>query len=140
MALKIDRDTARQLGIPDVPPRPAPAPPGNDKARQALFLAACKAHGLPLPEVEYPFARHCHEPAYRGRLWRFDYCWPQADVFLEVQGGLWTGGRHVRGQALLREYEKLNAATALGWSPVFCTPEQLDSLAIMPTLKGVLLP
>ena len=38
------------------------------------------------------------------RKWRSDFCWPAEDVrlFVEIEGGIWTDGRHVRGKIVLR--------------------------------------
>lgn len=69
-------------------------------------------------------------PEYRfapPRRWRFDWAWLDCKVALEVQGGIWTHGRHTRGAALLKEHEKLNAAAALGWRVLYCTPQQFES-------------
>lgn len=79
----------------------------------------CRASGLPEPEQEVRFAP--------PRRWRFDHCWKAQGVALEVQGGLFTGGRHARGPALLREHEKLNAAAAAGFRVLFATPQTLLS-------------
>lgn len=44
---------------------------------------------------------------------------------LEVEGGVWTRGRHIRPQGFLDDVEKYNAAVLLGWR-VFCvTPDEL---------------
>lgn len=44
---------------------------------------------------------------------------------MEVQGGIFTQGRHTRGAALLKEHEKLNHAAILGWRVLFTTPDRL---------------
>jgi hypothetical protein len=67
-------------------------------------------------------------PEYRfdpTRRWRFDWAWPDSRVALEVQGGLFSGGRHSRGPALLKEHEKLNRAACLGWRVLFTIPQNL---------------
>jgi len=87
------------------------------KYNQKIVEAVFQDYGLPMPLFEFRFCPH--------RLWRFDLAWPEYKVALEVQGGIWTGGRHVRGKALLREWEKLNAAACLGWRVMFCQPEDL---------------
>jgi hypothetical protein len=50
------------------------------------------------------------------RRWRFDLAIPLRMVAVEIDGGTWTGGRHVRGDGYERDCRKLNAATALGWA------------------------
>jgi hypothetical protein len=83
-----------------------------------LFSTLCIAAGLPMPIAEFRFAP--------PRRWRFDFAWPDQKLALECQGGLFSGGRHVRGAALLKEHEKLNAAAAFGWRVLFVTPQQMD--------------
>ncbi len=52
------------------------------------------------------------------RKWRFDFAWPDYKVAVEVEGVLWQGGggRHQRVQGFLRDAEKYEAATLLGWT------------------------
>lgn len=95
-----------------------------------VALAFFKAHGLPEPVPEYQF-----EPS---RKWRFDFAW-QAMVALEVQGGIWTRGRHVRPAAMLKEFEKLNRAAVLGWRILFVTPDQLLTKATADLVRGALI-
>jgi hypothetical protein len=71
-----------------------------------------------MPIAEYRFAP--------PRRWRFDFAWIDQRLALECQGGIFTQGRHTRGPALLREFEKLNAAAALGYRVLFVTPQQLQ--------------
>ena len=74
---------------------------------------------LPLPTPEYRFAP--------PRRWRFDFCWVEQRVALEVDGGAWSGGRHTRGKGFLADQEKRNAAVVLGWRVLHCTPQTLTS-------------
>jgi hypothetical protein len=58
------------------------------------------------------------EEEYRfdaSRRWRFDLAVPAYKVAIEFQGGIWTGGRHVRGYGVMNEAEKILAAAAQGW-------------------------
>lgn len=87
--------------------------------------------GIPEPFFEYKFS-----PA---RKWRFDMAWPRIfypniiirgygempSLAIEVQGGIWTRGRHTRGAAMLKEWEKLNEAAALGWRILYVQPNEL---------------
>lgn len=81
-----------------------------------IALAWFAAHGL------HPVAEHRFDEA---RKWRFDFAFPDKRVALEVQGGLFTGGRHSRGPALLKEHEKLNAAACAGWRILYTIPQNL---------------
>jgi hypothetical protein len=59
-----------------------------------------------------------------GRRWRFDFAVPSLLVAVEINGAIWTAGRHSRGSGLLKEYEKMRAAAILGWRVMpFATSE-----------------
>lgn len=59
------------------------------------------------------------------RRWRFDYALPAVKIALEVEGGVWTRGRHTRPQGFLNDIEKYNTATLLGWRVFRTTPSDL---------------
>lgn len=86
--------------------------------------------GLPEPVSEHRF----HEL----RKWRFDFAWLKQRVALEVQGGIWTAGRHSRGAALLKEWEKLNAAAKMGWRILYCQPKDLCMVDTIATVRDAL--
>jgi len=78
------------------------------------FFAEC---GLPEPVPEFRF--------HPERLWRFDFCFVEQRLAIEVNGGLFSSGAHVRGAALIREYGKLNQAAVMGFRVMFFTPDQI---------------
>lgn len=88
------------------------------------------AFGLPQPVAEHRFAT--------PRKWRFDYAWPDRLVALEVEGGVWTGGRHVSGAGFVRDIEKYNAAAVLGWRVLRCQPRDLQRSQIYGLLKSAM--
>ena len=47
------------------------------------------------------------------RKWRFDYAIPAHKIALEVEGGVWTGGRHTSPKGFLNDMEKYNTATTV---------------------------
>jgi very-short-patch-repair endonuclease len=49
------------------------------------------------------------------RKWRFDFADPANKIAVEIDGGVFAGGRHTRGMGFKRDCEKINAATVLGW-------------------------
>ena len=95
-----------------------------------IFLAMCRQSGLPEPQPEFRF--------HPSRRWRFDYAWPDHHVALEVEGAVWTQGRHTRGSGFLADIEKYNAAAALGWRIIRCTPQTLLTLATIETIRTTL--
>ena len=69
------------------------------------------------------------------RKWRFDYAVPEHMVALEVEGGVWTGGRHTSSQGFLGDIEKYNTATVMGWKVVRTTPKALYTTATLNLLR-----
>jgi len=69
---------------------------------------------------EHAFAAECKPP----RKWRFDFACVTRKVALEVEGGIFmrSGGGHRSVTGSLRDIEKYNAATALGWRIIRCQP------------------
>lgn len=62
------------------------------------------------------------------RKWRFDFAIPSARLAIEIDGGVWTSGRHSRGAGQIADMEKLNAAAILGWRVLRFTPQQIPSI------------
>lgn len=85
------------------------------------------SNGIPTPVYEYRF--------HPVRKWRFDLAWIARKVALEVQGGIFIKGRHNRGGALLKEWEKLNTAAILGWRILYCQPMDLCTEDMVKIIK-----
>jgi hypothetical protein len=100
------------------------------------------------------FTRLCHSELhaecikehrfYNPRKWRFDYALPRYKIAVEVEGGVWTGGRHIRPQGFLGDIEKYNTATLLGWRVFRTTPDNLLTgktiLLLKNAISGAFLP
>ncbi len=95
-----------------------------------IFSAACKARGIPEPVPEYRF--------HKVRKWRFDYAWPEYRVALEVDGGIWTGGKHGRGAGIAKDHEKANYAAAMGWLLIRVQPKHLNLEVTAQFLKAAM--
>lgn len=95
-----------------------------------VVLAFLKEHGIPAPEFEFRF-----DPA---RRWRSDLSWQMHKVCLECQGGIFSGGAHVRGAAMLREFIKLNRLAVMGWRVLYCTPQTLCTKEMADTIREAL--
>ena len=78
------------------------------------FAAILNSAGLPPPVKEFRFAP--------PRRLRFDLAWPAHRVAMEIEGGVWTRGRHVRGTGFLNDLEKYKQAAMLGWKLLRATP------------------
>lgn len=110
-----------------MPLRPSSAPrrssPGKSRVKPATLpsldyaealLFQLQLSGLPQPEREFVF--------HHKRKWRFDLAWPDLLIAVEVEGGIWVGGRHVRGEGYEADCEKYNEAQLAGWMVLRFTP------------------
>lgn len=60
-----------------------------------------------------------------SRDWRFDFAIPTRRVAIEVEGGTFNGGRHIRPEGYLRDMEKYNEAAVSGWCVIRVLPAEL---------------
>jgi hypothetical protein len=59
-------------------------------------------------------------------------------VAVEQEGGIWSGGSHVRGKRYLSDCEKYNEAQLLGWLVLRFSPEQIQNGYAMPYIQEAL--
>jgi very-short-patch-repair endonuclease len=83
------------------------------------FGLVMATYGLPEPEYEHRFHPH--------RKWRIDIAWPSVKLAIEIEGGVWTGGRHTRGAGFLADMDKYNALASMGWTLLRTTPTDLGT-------------
>ena len=69
------------------------------------------------------------------RKWRFDYAIPAIRMAIEVEGGVWTGGRHTSSRGFLGDMEKYNEAALSGWCLVRTTPDKLLTNEMLEFIK-----
>lgn len=100
----------------------------SDLERMLLF--GLKATKAPTPEVEYRF----HPP----RRWRFDMAWPDVKLAVEVEGGTWVGGRHVRPSQFEADCEKYNQAAIDGWRVIRVTGDMVHDGRALATVEAAL--
>lgn len=74
------------------------------------------------------------------RRWRFDCAWPPQRVAVEIEGGVYTRGRHTRASGFIEDIEKYNAAASYGWLLFRTTPQILENnpLQTVTPIKRVL--
>lgn len=68
--------------------------------------------------AQMDYARLTYVSEYRFdpvRRWRLDFAFPELRLGIEVEGGIWTQGRHTRGTGYEKDLEKYNALTLAGW-------------------------
>ncbi len=82
-----------------------------------------RANKLPEPARELRF--------HPKRKWSFDFAWPVNRLAVEVEGGVWQGGRHTTGAGFSEDCVKYNEAALLGWTVIRVTADHIhDGSAI----------
>lgn len=97
------------------------------KYKPSIVVAFFRGCGLPAPTFEHRF--------HPTRKWRFDLCWPLAQIAIEVQGGIWIAGGHNRGAQMRRDWEKYNTAATLGWRILYVEPRDLCTVDTVNIVK-----
>jgi very-short-patch-repair endonuclease len=82
-----------------------------------IFLALLRQNNLPIPVPEYKF--------HPTRRWRFDYCYPDLRIAIEIEGGVYTKGAHGSITGILRDVEKYTEAAILGYRILRILPADL---------------
>ncbi len=101
---------------------------GESLAR--MFLLHWRAAGGPELEPEIVF--------HISRKWRFDFAHIESKVAIELEGGVYTNGAHVRGKHFESDCEKYNAAAAMGWKVFRLTRGLIGRVQITPIVLAVL--
>ena len=84
------------------------------------FIPFCEKMGLRAPIAEFEF--------HSERKWRFDFCWPEKKLALEVEGGAWVSGRHNSPEGFIGDMKKYNEAAIAGWRILRVPPKTLISI------------
>jgi len=74
--------------------------------------------GFPEPAREYRFMP--------PRRYRFDLAWPELKIAVELEGGVFSGGRHTRGTGFESDCAKYNYAALFGWTILRYTANMLS--------------
>lgn len=89
---------------------------------EKILMRDLKALGIGF-EHEYQF--------HSTRKWRADFLISNTKILVEVEGGIWSKGRHTRGSGYIGDMEKYNAAAILGFQVLrFSTQQVKSGLAI----------
>ncbi len=97
---------------------------------QAVLENRLHRAGLTGFSREYQFAR--------PRRWRFDIAFVPQLVAVEIEGGGWVNGRHVRGSGFARDLIKYAEAAALGWIVLRVDGAMIESNQAVEYLKRIL--
>lgn len=85
---------------------------------------------LTIPSREFKFSP--------TRKWRFDLAWVNEKLAVEVEGGIWIGGRHTSGSGFENDCIKYNEAVLQGWRVLRATSNTIKNGSFIATLKYIL--
>lgn len=89
-------------------------PPGAEELAGWLF----GSYGLPKPTLEWKF--------HPKRKWQADLAWPELMIAVEIEGGVFTRGRHTSPQGFIGDMEKYNAYAVMGILLIRILPSQIE--------------
>ncbi|MGL6121415.1 MAG: hypothetical protein ACRC0V_13040 [Fusobacteriaceae bacterium] len=81
-------------------------------------------------ESEYKFLK--------TRKFRFDFAQKELKIAIEIEGGVYTNGRHTRGKGFISDMQKYNLATLNGWQLLRFTPQQTKKSETIQLIKELI--
>jgi len=94
---------------------------------EAILRREAKLCRWPDPVTEFKF--------HPVRKWRSDFAFPESLLLIEIEGGFWVAGRHSRGGGGIKDMEKYNEASILGYRILRFTPQQTNSMFAIEVIK-----
>lgn len=97
---------------------------------ELIALNRIEQAGLPEPVREHVFAP--------PRKWAFDLAYLGPMVAVELEGGVFSQGRHTRGVGFTNDCRKYSEAAIRGWKVLRCTPEMVEAGELVDLLSRAL--
>jgi very-short-patch-repair endonuclease len=73
----------------------------------------------------------------KGRKFRFDFAIIDKKIAIEIEGGIFSGGRHTRGAGFAKDMKKYNIAVELGWVVLRYSPAETKKTSTFSQIKQV---
>lgn len=86
-------------------------------------------HSIGKVQTEFKFSPN--------RKFRADFAFVEQRILIEVEGGIYTNGRHTRGAGYTKDMEKYNLAAELGYVVLRYSPNDLLKSATFEQIKRV---
>lgn len=104
----------------------------RDSELETLLLNRLERAGLPVPDQQFRFCP--------TRRWRADFAYPSDRLLIEVDGGIYSGGRHTRGSGFEADCEKTSTAAAMGYRVIRVTRRMIEDGRAAALIQQALLP
>ena len=98
--------------------------PADKLAKPKIKKAERYAWFLPMLQARWPDAV-AEFKFHDVRKWRADFAIPSKCLLIEIEGGIFSGGRHTRGAGFIGDMEKYTKAATLGYRVLRYSPTQL---------------
>lgn len=72
------------------------------------------------------------------RDFRFDFCFKEEKLLIEVDGGIYSGGRHTRGAGFEDDCTKINQAVLMGYRVLRFGPTAIKSGVALQCIEAAL--
>ena len=104
----------------------------NKSLLESTLLFQIRAVGLPEPAREFK--------AIPDRRYKWDFCWENERLLIEVQGSIWKGknGGHSSGTGIMRDHEKNNLAVIEGYRVIYVNGNTIASGEAITTIEKAL--
>lgn len=102
-----------------------------NKTGEQTFDFQCRSHRLPLHIWKFKLLKSEQLPRKDGknipRMWEFDFAWPDFNLIVEINGGVWMpgGGAHSHPIDITRNMTKQNDAALAGFFVLQFTPDDV---------------
>lgn len=112
--------------------QPPPAHRRSSDLEEALAGQLRMLRTVPTPLRQHRF--------HATRRWTFDFAWLPQRIAVEVDGGTWSGGRHVTGSGFEGDAEKVCEAAIAGWRVLRVTRAMIEDLRAVGFIERALSP
>lgn len=135
MGAEVNREQLRAAALAQIvaaakPKKRKPSVPRGESPLSVKFRLQLRANKID----DYTLEHKLH-PA---RRWKFDIAFEWAKIAVEIEGGVFTRGRHTRPMGFMADCEKYNTAALMGWKVLRIHTRTINNGQAIKMLVGAL--
>ncbi len=119
-----------QIAAAAKPKKRKPSVPRGESPLSVKFRLQMRANQIADYVLECRFAP--------PRQWAFDIAFPEHRIAVEIEGGIFTRGRHTRPMGFIADCEKYNTAALMGWKVLRIHTRTINNGQAIKMLVGAL--